>query len=142
MRSLIALPLGALLVVTGALIGSSDIGTAAYVRATTSGSMAQAPAQQQPGEPPAISSRRTINLTEEDRHTIREIVLKDLKVQKESDAIKAAIGDPAPQGVTTHEFPALMTSKIPALKAHTYFVRGEEIVVVDSRAGKIADIVK
>jgi hypothetical protein len=141
MRSLIALPLGALLVVTGALIGSSDIGTAAYVRATTSGSMAQAPAQQ-PGEPPAISSRRTINLTEEDRHTIREIVLKDLKVTKESDAIKAAIGDPAPQGITTHEFPALMTSKIPALKAHTYFVRGEEIFVVDSRAGRIADIVK
>jgi hypothetical protein len=139
MRSLTALPLGILIVAGAALVGPTDFGTAAYIRTSGSGAVAQQSAPAAPDQP-AISSRRTINLTEEDRHTIREIVLKDLKVQKESDAVKAAIGDPAPQGITTHEFPSMMLSKIPALKAHTYFVKGEEIYVVG--AGKIADIVK
>jgi hypothetical protein len=136
MRSLLTLPLGAFLVVAGALAGPVD-GTAAFLRADVQ--FAQAPA---PGTEPMISSQRTINLTQEDRHTIKEIVLKDLNVQKEADSVKAAIGDPAPTGVTTHEFPALLANKIPALKTHTYFVKGDEVVVVDGKAGKIADIVK
>lgn len=138
MRSLQALPLGTVLVIVAALIGPPEVGTAAFVRAGSQPSLAQAPA----GEPPAISSRRTINLTEEDRHTIREIVLKDLNVRKESDAVKASIGDAPPQGVITYEFPTLLLSKIPALKSHSYFVTGEEVVVVDAKSGKIADIVK
>src|SRR5262245_32616678 len=99
MRSLQTLPLGMLLVIIAALVGPPDTGTAAFVRAGNA-NLAQAPA----GEPPAISSRRTINLTEEDRHTIREIVLKDLNVRKESDGVKTAIGDAPPQGVVTYEF--------------------------------------
>ena len=43
---------------------------------------AQAAPSTAPAEQPAISSRRTVNLTEEDRHTIREIVLKDTQVSK------------------------------------------------------------
>jgi hypothetical protein len=136
MRSLLILPLGAFLVVAGALAGPVD-GTAAFLRADIQMAQAQAPATE-----PMVSSQRTINLTQEDRHTIKEIVLKDLNVQKEADSVKAAIGDPAPTGVTTHEFPALLSSKIPALKTHTYFVKGDEVVVVDGKAGKIADIVK
>jgi hypothetical protein len=140
MRSLLALPLGTLIVAVAALVGPPDEGTAAYIRTSGSGTVAQAPAP--PADQPAISSRRTINLTEEDRHTIREIVLKDLNVRKEADSVKAAIGEAPPQGVVTYEFPSQLSSKIPQLKSHTYFVKGEEIVVVDSKAGKVADIVK
>ena len=138
MRSLQALPLGTLLVVFAALFGPPEAGTAAFVRTSSQSNVAQAPA----GDAPPISSQRTINLTEEDRHTIREIVLKDVNVRKEPDATKAAIGDTPPQGVVTYEFPTLLSSKIPALKSHTYFVKGEEIVVVDAKSGKVADIVK
>jgi len=138
MRSLHALPLGTLLVVFAALFGPPEAGTAAFVRTSGPASVAQAPA----GSPPAISSQRTINLTEEDRHTIREIVLKDANVRKEPDTTKAAIGDAPPQGVVTYEFPPLILSKIPALKSHSYFVMGDEIVVVDAKSGKVADIVK
>lgn len=136
MRSLLTLPLGALLVVGAALLGPAD-GTAAFVR--TDMQIAQA---QPPSGDTQISSQRSINLTQEDRHTIKEIVLKDLNVKKEADTVKAEIGDPAPQGVATHEFPGLLLTKIPALKQHTYFVKGDEVVVVDSQAGKVADIVK
>ena len=137
MRSLLTVPLGAFLVLGAALVGPADVGTAAFVDAPFRTAQAQAPAND-----PPISSQRTINLTQEDRHTIKEIVLKDLNVRKEADTVKAEIGDPTPQGVTTHEFPAPLASKIPALRSHTYFVKGDEVVVVDGKGGKIADIVK
>ena len=140
MRSLLAVLFGTLFVVIAGL-ATSDVGSAAFMRTAGQGTLAQAPPAP-PADQPAISSQRTINLTEEDRHTIREIVLKDLNVRKEADSVQAAIGDPTPQGVATYEFPAQIASKIPALKSHTYFVKGDEVVVVDSKAGKIADIVK
>jgi len=140
MRPFMSIPAGVLLVIFAALFGSTDSGTAAFVR--TSDQVAQAPSKAPATEPPAISSQRTINLTEEDRHTIREIVLKDVNVRKETTPMKAGIGDAPPQGVVTYEFPPQLASKIPALKSHTYFVNDDEIIVVDSKAGKIADIVK
>ncbi len=137
MHFLLSIPLGALLVLVAALVGPVDAGTVVH----EAGARMLAQAAPPPGEPP-ISSQRTINLTQEDRHTIREIVLKDLDVQKESETVKAEIGEQAPAGVTMHEFPPQLASKIPALKSHSYFVKGDEIVVVDSKGGKIADIVK
>ena len=126
MRPLISLAAGTLLVAAGALAG-------------VPGSAAPRLAQ---GNTPGISSHRTINLTEEDRHTIREIVLKDADAPKAPAGTKAEIGDIAPQGIPTHPFPEAVATKIPALKTHTYFVNGDQIVVVDSKDGKIADIVK
>jgi Protein of unknown function (DUF1236) len=90
---------------------------------------------------PIVSSERTINLTEENRYVIREIVLKDPNVPKEQGA-QAAIGDPLPPGVATQPFPADVAQKIPALRSHRFFVTGQEVVIVDPRSNKVADIVK
>jgi len=90
---------------------------------------------------PLVSSERTINLTEENRYIIREIVLKDPKVPKEQGA-RAAIGDPLPAGVATQPFPADVAQKIPALRSHRFFVTDQEVVIVDPKSNKIADIVK
>ena len=97
-------------------------------------------AQEQKDEP-LVSSERTINLTEENRYIIREIVLKDPKVPKEQGA-RAAIGDPLPAGVATQPFPADVAQKIPALRSHRFFVTDREVVIVDPKSNKIADIVK
>ena len=96
---------------------------------------------QAPGEPP-VSSRRTINLTEEDRHTLREIVLKDAKVEKAPDNTKVSIGDAVPQGVHMQPVPEDVTRKVPQLKNNTFFVKGEEIVIVEPKDNTVADIVK
>jgi hypothetical protein len=99
-----------------------------------------AQAQTQKDEP-LVSSARTINLTEENRYLIREIVLKDPKVKKESGP-PAAIGDPAPPGVATEPFPAELSEKVPALRSHRFFVAEGAVVVVDPKTNKVADIVK
>jgi Protein of unknown function (DUF1236) len=96
---------------------------------------------QLPGDPP-VSTKRTVNLNEEDRHTIREIVLKGKKVEKAPDSTKVAIGETVPQGVHLQPVPDDVTRKIPQLKNNTYFVMGEEVVIVEPKDNTVADIVK
>ncbi len=90
---------------------------------------------------PLVSSERTINLTEENRYIIREIVLKDPSVPKEPGP-RAAIGDALPAGTATQPFPADVAQKIPALRSHRFFVTDDEVVIVDPKSNKVADIVK
>lgn len=96
---------------------------------------------QVPGDPP-VSSRRSVNLNEQDRHIIREIVLKDPKVEKAADSISVSIGGPVPQGVHLMPIPADVIRKVPQLKTNTFFVKGEEVVIVEPKDNTVADIVK
>jgi hypothetical protein len=97
---------------------------------------------QVPGDPPVIT-KRTVNLNEEDRHTIREIVLKDRKVQKAPENTKkVAIGEAVPQGVNLQPVPDDVTRKVPQLKNNTFFVKGDEIIIVEPKDNTVAEIVK
>jgi hypothetical protein len=93
------------------------------------------------GEPPVTSSR-TVKLTEEDRHTLREIILRDMKVEKAPDNIKVAVGETVPQGVHLEPIPADVTRKVPQIKNNTFFVKGDEIFIVEPKDNTVADIVK
>jgi Protein of unknown function (DUF1236) len=96
---------------------------------------------QLPTDPPVIT-KRSVNLNEEDRHTIREIVLKDRKVQKTPENAKVVIGEVVPQGVNLQPMPDDVTRKVPQLKNNTYFVMGEEVVIVEPKDNTVAEIVK
>jgi hypothetical protein len=96
---------------------------------------------QLPGDPPVIT-KRTVNLNEEDRHTIREIVLKDRKLEKAPDSTKVAIGETVPQGVHVQPVPEDVTRKVPQLKNNTFFVKGDEVVIVEPKDNTVAEIVK
>jgi len=96
---------------------------------------------QVPGDPP-VSSKRSVNLNQEDRYTLREIVLKDRKVEKVPASTKVSIGEAVPQGVNQQPMPEDVTRKIPQLKNNTYFVKGDEIVIVEPKDNTVADIVK
>src|SRR5262245_21138887 len=97
---------------------------------------------QAPGEPP-VSSSRTVKLTEEDRHTLREIILRDMKVEKAPENTKVSIGEPVPPGVHQQPIPADVTRKVPQIKNNTFFVKSDdEIVIVEPKDNTVADIVK
>ena len=83
----------------------------------------------------------TIKLTAEDSHTIKEIVLKDMKTPKAA-AGDYKIGDQAPAGAELQAFPALVADKVSAIKSHRFFVSGEKIFVVDPKDNKIADVIE
>jgi hypothetical protein len=92
-------------------------------------------------EPP-VSSSRTVKLTEQDRHTIREIILKDTKVENAPENTKVAIGETVPHSVHLEPIPADVTRKVPQIKNNTFFVKGDEIVIVEPKDNTVADIVK
>jgi hypothetical protein len=96
---------------------------------------------QTPGDP-VLPTSRTVNLTQENRHVIREIILKDMNVKKAPDNIHISIGGPVPSNVQTQPFPGDVTQKIPSLKSNTFFVTGDQIVVVEPKDNTVADIVK
>jgi hypothetical protein len=98
----------------------------------------QAPAQK---DEPVLSSERTVNLTEENRYIIREIVLKDPNIRRETGT-RAVIGDPSPPGIATLPFPTDVSQKVPALKSYKFFVMDGSVVIVDPKNNKVADIVK
>ena len=91
---------------------------------------------------PILPSSRTVNLTQENRHVIREIILKDMNVKKAPNNVNVSIGSPVPANVSPQPFPGDITQKIPALKSNTFFVAGDQIVVVEPKDNTVADIVK
>jgi hypothetical protein len=83
-----------------------------------------------------------INLSMEQRHIIREIVLKDLKPKRASADSKAGIGDSAPAGANPQPFPPEVAQKVPQIKSHRFFVRDDQIVIVNPTDDRIEDVIE
>jgi hypothetical protein len=94
-----------------------------------------------PGTPPAASTP-SINLTMDDRHVLKEGLLKDTKVKPETAELELEVGRIVPPTVQLHPFPELVASKIPQLKAHRFFVAAAAIVVVEPTKRAIVEVVK
>jgi hypothetical protein len=99
---------------------------------------AQAP-QQEPGAPPAAA--RTVNLTLEQRHVIRELV-QELKVGQAADGQKVAAGDDVPAKVELQPIPALIGQKVPQIRSHRFYVTQQQIVIVDPQDQKIVEVIE
>jgi Protein of unknown function (DUF1236) len=83
-----------------------------------------------------------INLTMEQRHIIKEIVLKDLKPKKATTALPLAVGDAVPSGVEVQPFPAEISEKVPQVSSHTFFVKDDQVIVVSPKDNKISDVIE
>src|SRR5262245_2615154 len=97
---------------------------------------------QVPSDPvPAVGARK-INLSLEQRHIIKEIVLKDLKIKKETASIPLEVGAKVPSSIATQPFPPVTSSKVPQVRSHSFFVIDERGVVVDPKDNVIADVIE
>jgi uncharacterized protein DUF1236 len=96
---------------------------------------AQAPPQQ------PIATSPKLNLTLEQRYTIREII-KDMKVEPASGEVKAEVGEPIPQDLKLQPMPGDVARKVPQVKSHRFFVTAEQIVIVDPKDNRVAEVVK
>src|SRR5262245_34041082 len=98
-------------------------------------------AQAPPGQDMPLATR-SVKLTAEQHHVIKEVVLKDLKVKSTTDNVKVQIGEPVGEGVALQPFPPVIAEKIPEVKSHAFFVKDDQVIIVDPRDKKVADIVK
>jgi hypothetical protein len=81
-----------------------------------------------------------LNLTLEQRHTIREFI-KDVKDQASTPDVKAVVGEPIPPDITPSPMPAAVGQKVPQVKAHRFFVTGQKIVIVDPKDNNVAEVI-
>jgi hypothetical protein len=101
---------------------------------------AGAGAQVTPRQPEdVLAPAPKLNLTLEQRHTIREFV-KDMKA--DAPEVKTEIGDPVPQGITPRPMPSDVAQKVPQVKSHRFFLTAQQIVIVDPKDNKVADVIK
>jgi Protein of unknown function (DUF1236) len=128
-------PVAALAVV---LAGTGSWNTAARAQPAAPTSPA-APAS--PSAPPAVAPKPRLTLSAEQEYIIREYLLKDPNVPKES-SVPATIGDVVPDNVTLRSLPAEVVAKVPLAQAHKYFLEDDTVVLVSPSDRRVADVIK
>ena len=102
-------------------------------------------AAEQPSQPPALQEPAHVsprlNLSLEQRHTIKEIV-KDAKTDATPASVQATVGEAIPQGVSPQPMPSAVAQKVPQVKAHSYFLTAEQVVIVDPKDNKVVEVIK
>jgi hypothetical protein len=100
---------------------------------------------QVPSTAPAVKPQDTINLTMEQRHIIKEIIIKDMKIAEPQDQaakLPTQIGDTVPSGIPLQPMPVEVSAKIPQLKAHSFLVKDDKVIIIDPKDNKVAALVE
>jgi hypothetical protein len=79
-----------------------------------------------------------IDLTMEQRHVIKEIILKDLKVAPQTASVPTQVGQAVPAGVPLQPIPVEVSVKVPQIKTHSFIVKDNTVLIVDPKDNKIA----
>jgi hypothetical protein len=121
-------------IITALILMLSFIGPAAHAQIAPQ----QTPSQQTPPQD-VLAPAPKLNLTLEQRHTIKEFI-KDMKA--DAADVQATIGEPIPPGITPRPMPSDVGQKVPQVKAHRFFLTAQQIVIVDPKDNKVADVIK
>jgi hypothetical protein len=87
----------------------------------------------------------TVNLTMEQRHIIKEIILKDLKITEPTDQaakVPTQVGETVPAGIPLQPVPVEVAAKIPQLKGHSFLVKNDKVIVIDPKDNKVAALIE
>jgi hypothetical protein len=98
-------------------------------------------AQTPPALSPTVPAQPKINLTLEQRHTIKELI-KDVKVAPAPENIETTVGATVPATVKLSPMPTLVAEKVPQIKSHLFFVENGKVVIVDPKENKIVDAIE
>ena len=122
-------------IISALILMLSFIGSAAQAQIAPQ----QTPSPQQTPPQDVLAPAPKLNLTLEQRHTIKEFV-KDMKA--DAADVQAAIGEPIPPGINPRPMPSDVGQKVPQVKAHRFFLTAQQIVIVDPKDNKVADVIK
>jgi hypothetical protein len=106
---------------------------------------ALAPAQA-PSNSPVPMPSETVNLTMEQRHIVKEIIIKDMKTPTTPAQAAAKVttkpGEVVPSGVALQPMPVEVSAKVPQVRTHSFFVEDDKVIIVDPKDNKIAIVVE
>jgi hypothetical protein len=99
-------------------------------------------AQTQPATPPLPTLPR-LTLTAQDEYVIRENLLEDTTNLPRQRSGPDAIGDVVPPDIKLEPLPAEIVQKVPKAKAHQFFVKDDDTVVLVSPSDRrVADVIR
>jgi hypothetical protein len=81
-----------------------------------------------------------LNLTMEQRYTIKEIV-KGLKIDNDRSSEQVEVGKVVAKSVHLRPMPAEIAAKVSPIKSHTFFLKGEKVVIVDPKDNRIVEVI-
>jgi membrane-bound ClpP family serine protease len=94
---------------------------------------------------PVVTPQETVKLTMEQKHVIKEIIIKDMKTEQPQDQaakVPTKIGETVPAGIPLQPIPVEVSAKIPQIKSHSFIVKGDKVVIVDTKDNKVAALVE
>jgi hypothetical protein len=91
---------------------------------------------------PVVSPQETVNLTMEQKHIIKEIIIKDLKVEPQQAGVPTEVGRTVPSGIPLQPMPVEVSAKVPQLKSHSFLVKDDKVIIIDPKDNKIAALVE
>jgi hypothetical protein len=99
-------------------------------------------AQTQPATPPPLPPLPRLTLTAQDEYVIRENLLKDTSLPRQRSG-PDTIGAVVPQNIKLDPLPPEIAQKVPKAKAHQFFVKDDDTVVLVSPSDRrVADVIK
>ncbi|MGA7387776.1 MAG: DUF1236 domain-containing protein [Pseudolabrys sp.] len=113
----------------------------ALAMALTAGFLVGGAIAQVPSDDKESIPRRLIQLTAEQDHVIKEIVLKDMHIEQVPRSSEIRIGEKVPPNIELQTFPPLVAEKVPQVRTYKFFITENQIVVV-SPQNIVADIIK
>jgi hypothetical protein len=90
---------------------------------------------------PGSDTTPTVKLSAEQHHVIKEIVLKDMRVEKATGNTPDAVGATVPDGIQLHAFPPEIANRIPQVRSHSFFVKDDHVYIVSPKDKTIADVI-
>jgi len=105
---------------------------------------AQVPANTPPTAP-VMKAADTVNLTMEQRHIIKEIIIKDMKITEPPDQaakVPTEVGQAVPAGIPLQPMPVEVAAKVPQLKAHSFLVKNDKVIIIDPKDNKVAALIE
>jgi len=103
---------------------------------------AQVPA---PSTAPVVKPADTVSLTMEQRHIIKEIILKEMKITQPADQaakVPTQVGEAVPSGIPLQPMPVEVSAKVPQLKAHSFLIKDQKVIVIDPKDNKVAALIE
>ena len=101
---------------------------------------------QVPSTAPVVKPADHVNLTMEQRHIIKEIVLKDMKIEPPEQGqvakVPMTVGEVVPAGIPLKPMPVEVAAKVPQVKSHSILVKDDQVLIIDPKDNRIAALIQ
>jgi hypothetical protein len=84
----------------------------------------------------------TINLTAEQRHVLKENLLKDPNVKKVPADTSVEVGSTVPANILVQPLPSAVREKVSQIQSHGFFVKGDAVILVDTQKNTIEAVIE